>query len=86
VKMGSRLKAFRRAKVRRGGYQHASPVELDFQAKDKLMAIRVAVVTGSSSGSSNARDEAMATTSNDERVCWNDFQGYEHSRAPSALR
>ena len=66
MKMGSRLISFRGANVRRSGYQHASSAEFDFQAKDQLMAIRVAVVTGSSSGSSNARDDAMETTSKDE--------------------
>ena len=38
-----------------------SAAEFDFQAKEQLMAIRVAVVTGSSSGSSKARDDATAT-------------------------
>lgn len=49
------------------------------------MAIRVAVGTGSSSGSSNARDDAMATISKGESGSWNDYEGCKHSRIPSAL-
>lgn len=61
MKTGSHLKAFSSSQVRRGGYQQESSVEFDFQVKVQLMAIRVAVVTGSSAGSSNGRDDAMAT-------------------------
>ena len=38
-----------------------SSVDFDFQAKDQLMAVRVAVATGSSSGYSKARDDKIAT-------------------------
>jgi len=40
-----------------------SSVDFDFQAKDQLMAVRVVVATGSSSGYSKARDDTIATTS-----------------------
>ena len=48
------------------------------------MAVRVAVVTGSSSGSSNARDDAMETTGR-MRVYRNNHERRGHSRVPSAL-
>ena len=38
-----------------------SSVDFDFQTKDQLMAVRVAVATGSSSGYSRARDDTIAT-------------------------
>ena len=38
-----------------------SSVDFDFQAKDQLMAVRVAVATGNSSGCSRARDDTIET-------------------------
>ena len=60
-------------------------VRFDFQAKVQLMAIRVAVVTGSSSGSSNARDDAMATVNGGEQVYQCNFKEHARSRVPSSL-
>lgn len=41
-----------------------SSVDFDFHAKDQLMAVRVAVVTGNSSECNGARDDTIATVRN----------------------